>query len=72
MADDFDTSRAKRELRDVLERVQAVRNILTNDVINYNWEKQPRSEAEADRINADMRKYLREAYDRLDAILSRL
>ncbi|HYE23043.1 MAG TPA: hypothetical protein VEA92_01160 [Candidatus Paceibacterota bacterium] len=69
MADEFDTTRAMREQRALLERVQTVRNLLTHDIIDYNWEKQPRSEADAERIRTDIRKWLRDAHERIDSIL---
>lgn len=58
-----------QEQRRLLERVQEVRNLLTRDVIDYNWDRQPRSESDAERTRADIRKWLRDANDRLESIL---
>lgn len=72
MAEEFDIDRAKREQHDILVRVQEVRNMLTNDVINHYWERTPRSDADVRRTRDDMRDYLRRASESIDRILNRL
>ena len=72
MADDFDTSRASRDHKELLSEIRSIRDELTDDVINYNWERIPRSDSDVRSTRADMRRYLERARVRLDDVMRRL
>ena len=69
MAEDFDTSRASRDHRKLLGEIQSIRDELTNEVINYNWNRVPTSEDEVKSSRADIRRYLERAQSQLESVL---
>jgi hypothetical protein len=65
---DFDQSTAASRHKWIIEEVQAIRDGITNDVINYYYDA-PTSADEEREKREGMRKFLRAARDRIDDLL---
>lgn len=72
MADEFDASRALRDHKEVLNEIRSIRDELTSEVINYNWERIPRSDSDVRSTQADIRRYLERARTSIDNVLRKL
>ena len=69
---DFDKSKANSRKEFLLNKVRKVRDLLEKDVINYYSDDYVESEEEERKQRQGIRKYLRYAYQELDAILDEL
>ncbi len=67
----FDQERATRTNRELIAEAQRIRDLLSKEVIDYYWEA-PTSEAEEREYHDGMRKFLRQAVERIDDLLRRL
>lgn len=73
MADnEFDTRGAATEQREFLARVQRMRDGINADVIDYYYNRAPRSEEESRANREGFRRYLRTARERIDDLLRQL
>lgn len=69
MAEEFNSERAFARQREILGWVQEARNILSNEVIDYYWDANTDTEAKNEENRDGMRRYIRDARDRLNRIL---
>ncbi len=68
MADDFDRDQAGERHRAVIQEAQRIRDGITTDVIDYYYNA-PESEEQDREYREGMRKFLRIAAERIDALL---
>lgn len=68
---DFDTQKAEREHREVMNEVQRLRDSLTNE-LNYYWDRAPGSEQEANGNRRELYARLRDLHGSLGRLLDRL
>lgn len=67
--DAFDPRESMTEKQGLLRQVQTTRDMLTTDLVNYYWDTELRSEADAEQFKANVRKYARRAIEQLDAVI---
>ncbi len=66
---DFDTSQAKKDQDYILDRVDTIYKSLKEDVVDYYWEREPQDEEEDLDNSGAIRRYLRQAEERIEELL---